>query len=174
MATLQAISGSLLLAEAYYVELLAEYIDDLVSGKLNPESGKKIVCLNRLIRALSWDTADEVNDDTTSELYVLLLQAIAPYSGTVITVNPDVIIPTNPIIYDPSTEYRTPLIITAADFELDATTYNNTDLEGLNQFVVFLNGVRYLIPGIDFNYIPAGGIELVEQIYDGQQIILIF
>lgn len=174
MATLQAISGSLLLANAYYVELLAKYIDDLSSGKLNPESGKKVVCLNRLIRALSWDTADEVNDDTTTALYELLLQAIAPYSGSTLTVNPNVVIPTNPIIYDPSGEYRTPLIITASDFEPNGTTYNNVDLVGLNQFMVFLNGVRYLIPGIDFNYIPAGGIELTEQIYDGQQIILIF
>lgn len=174
MATLQAISGSLLLAEAYYVELLAEYIDDLVSGKLNPESGKKLVCLNRLIRALSWDTADEVNDDDTTAIYELLLQAIAPYSGTTLTVDPDVVIPTNPIVYDPSTEYRTPLIITVADFEVNGTTYNNTDLEGLNQFLVYQNGVRYLIPGVDFNYIADGGIELVEQIYDGQAIVLIF
>lgn len=174
MATLQAISGSLLLAEAYYIELLAKYIEDLVSGKLNPESGKKVICLNRLIRALSWDTSDEVNDDTTTALYVLLLQEIAPYPGTTLTVNPNVVIPTNPIVYDPSTEYRTPLIITISDFEPNGTTYNNVDLSGLNQFMVYLNGIRYLIPGIDFNYNPNGGIELTEQIYDGQQIILIF
>ena len=174
MASLQTISGSLLLAEAYYTELLAEYIAELVTGKLNPEIGNKLKCLNRLIRALTWDTADEVNDADTSTIYALLLQEIAPYPGTVLTVNPDVVIPSNPIIYDPSTAYRTPLILTESDFEIDAITYNNVELAGLTAFVVYLNGVRYYLPGVDFNYIPTGGIVLVEPLYSGQQIILIF
>lgn len=174
MATLQAISGSLLLAEAYYVELMSEYIADLTAGKLNPESQKNLICLNRLIRALTWDTADEVNDATTTELYELLLQQIAPYSGSSLTVNPDVVIPSNPIIYDPSGDYRLPLILTFSDFEVDAITYNNVALVGLNQFLVYLNGVRYLLPGVDFNFLSTGGIVLVEPIYSGQNIILIF
>lgn len=174
MATLQSISSSILLAEAYYVELLSEYIADLTSGKLNPDSRKKLICLNRLIRALSWDTAEEVNDATTTQLYTLLLEQIAPYSGSSLTVNPNVVIPENPIVYDPSAEYRTPLIITVSDFEADTITYNNVALVGLNQFLVYLNGVRYLLPGVDFNFLSTGGIVLVEPIYSGQTIILIF
>lgn len=174
MATLQSISSSLLLAEAYYVELLAEYIVKLVSGRLNPEMQKKLICLNRLIRALSWDTADSVNDATTTQLYTLLLEAIAPYPGSSLTVNPNVVIPTNPIVYNSSTAYRLPLILTTSDFEVDAVTFNDTDLAGLNQFLVYLNGVRYLLPGVDFNYLTTGGIVLIEPIYSGQQIILIF
>lgn len=172
MATLQTISGSILIARAYYVELLSEYYSDLLVGKPDKHDEKRLICLNRLIRSLSWDVADGVNDSTTTQLYALLLQAIAPYPGGTLTVDPDVVIPTNPIVYDPSGEYRPPQILTSADF--NGPIYTDPDLAGLNQFVVYLNGVRYLIPGEDFSYLPDGGLELVEPIYEGQQIILIF
>lgn len=93
MATLSEISDSLDLAKAYFVELLNEYRLKLVDGDIKPKGLKKLICLNRLIRALTWDVNDEVNDDTTTELHILLLKDISAYPGAILPIDPDVVIP---------------------------------------------------------------------------------
>lgn len=173
MVSLEIIAGQLLLAKAFYVELLVKEILDL-ENSLKSEITKRLVCLNRLIRALTWDVNDDVNDQDTQDIYQLLLKEISDYPGSVLPFDPDVVIPGSTIVVSNTNTYREPLLLTVTNLEDDGKTYINTDLANLNQFIIQLNGVRTFIPGTDYNYSPAGGFVLTEQIFDGQVLVLIF
>lgn len=92
MVSLATIEEKLLIAQAYYIELLSAEITSLQNGRCSSNYGK-LTCLNRLIRALEWDVADEVNDDATQSIYELLLNTISLYNGDTLSVDTDVIIP---------------------------------------------------------------------------------
>lgn len=60
-----------------------------------------------------------------------------------------------------------PLFIHGTDFDINHD-YHNTLYNGLNNYSVYYNGVKFLKPGVDFNYITdiPGGIHLL-MAYDG-------
>lgn len=106
MVSLETIATELALANGYYVQLIAQQIADFTrcgQSVVTP----KITCLNRLIRALTWDVNDEVNNTTTQELYILLLKQIAPYTGSSLPIDPNVVIPGSTVIVEQS--YVTPV-----------------------------------------------------------------
>jgi hypothetical protein len=92
MITLDDVSAAVTIGEGYFSELLAKAIADLKTGKIHCLP-KKLFCLNRLIKALKWDIADEVLDDTTIAIYELLLIEIGTYAGAGSVVDPNVSIP---------------------------------------------------------------------------------
>lgn len=95
MASLLEISEEILLAEAYYLILIAELRDEMRdTGQCNSDLLKKLTCLNRLIRALKWDIEDSVNDKTTTILYNMLVTEISDYSGSALAVSDLVVTPT--------------------------------------------------------------------------------
>lgn len=97
MATIIQISNSLLIAKAYYVQLLDQDTTALQGG-FPVRNRQKIECLKKLIYSLTWDLDVNVNDATTTAVYELLLNEIFSFTGQGVVVDPNVIIPGNTII----------------------------------------------------------------------------
>lgn len=92
MASTETISASILLGQAYYKQLLDLDTENREVG-IEPVNKKKLACLKRLMRCLQWDLDIDVNDETTTVIYDLLLTGIAGYNGDALSVDPSVIIP---------------------------------------------------------------------------------
>lgn len=106
MVSLETISNKLLLAEAYFVQLIDQQVIDFTRCGQSVTTAT-ITCLNRLIRALTWDVDYGVNDQTTQDIYILLLKQLANYTGSILPFDPNVIIPGQTVIVDQS--YITPV-----------------------------------------------------------------
>lgn len=92
MATSNQISAQIAIAQAYYVQLMDLDTANLQQG-YPATNHKKIICLKRLIKALQWDLAINVNDDVTSVIYSLLVEQTGLYNGNAAVVDPSVVIP---------------------------------------------------------------------------------
>lgn len=97
MATPTQISDSLLIAKAYYTQLLDQDTASLQGG-FPVRNRARIECLKKLIYALTWDLDINVNDADTTLIYELLLNEIYSYTGAGVVVDPNVIIPGNTIV----------------------------------------------------------------------------
>lgn len=157
MATTQQITDSIALANAYFIQLLNKNTTGLQSGALTHLS-KNIFCLRRFIRALQWDVDDNINDADTTALYDLLLTEIDGYTGSGVVVDPNVIIPGQPIIVIAT--MPVPLEIGFGDMTLAGTRYDNPLWSGFNPFMI-VDNTTWLEKGVDYNLLPSGGFTLI-------------
>jgi hypothetical protein len=169
MITTAQIEDSIDLAEAYYLQLLAIDTASLQVGN-TPINDSKIKCLNRLIRALTWDVNINFIGVTTIILYDLLLKAISTYSGASLPVDPHAYIPGSNVTITYTTP--PPTEIGYSDMTLSGTRYDNPLWKGFNPFMV-LDISTFLQNGVDYSLLVTGGFILnpsgsVPAIYPGQ------
>lgn len=109
MATLAVIEAKVELAQAYYLQQIALDVVELKRCGRSPKTAL-LTCLNRLLRALAWDVADQVDDATTQDLYQKLSIAIAAYSGATLPFEPNVYIPGSTIVLSVGTIMQTGVV----------------------------------------------------------------
>ncbi len=90
--TLETVSDKVELGKAYFLELCQYDLAQEIAGFCTQYT-QKLTCLNRLIRALTWDINGDYNTNNTQRLYDLLLVQISTYSGSVLPNDPSVVIP---------------------------------------------------------------------------------
>lgn len=162
MVTTQQISDKLLLARAYYLELMAnKYAEDIAGGK--DYNNEQIKCIKRLIYALQPDTeSEDYIDSDTEYLYERLSFEVSRYSGASLVVDPNVVVPGTTI----NTGGGTTLEINRTQADLLETSSGSgiwylpmVDDDGNNivptsVFIIY-NGLE--LPGkqLDTNYTPA-------------------
>lgn len=168
-------------ASAYYTDLLDADTISLKKG-CAPLNKSRIKCLYRLITALNWDLDANIVDSVTENLYTILIKEIAPYTGGVLPVAPNVIIPgrtiivTNPAFFLEGMDvYWEQLSATdGIDGNGGRSTYYNTILAGINPLMQ--KGVETLLYiNKDYTLIPAGGFVLkaggnLPYIYQGESL----
>lgn len=132
MVSLQTIAQKLLLGQAYFAELIDQEIGDLIRCGQSVVTSK-LICLNRIIRALTWDVDDEVNDEDTQEIYAMLLKQLAGYTGAILPNDPNVVIPGTTIVIAPGNVLLTSLVFpTEGD-----SSYTFPELIGNNVLTVY-------------------------------------
>lgn len=98
MVDLSTISDTVDIAKSYYLELIEEHRQQLITNCDNCDD-KKSDCLKWLIKALSFDIIDNYNTDLTQELYKRLLEELSGFSGSY-TYDPNVVIPGQTIVIE--------------------------------------------------------------------------
>lgn len=123
--TLETVEEKVDLARAYYLEL-TDYDRTQLAGGYCAQYTQKLTCLNRLIRALTWDIDGEYNTDNTQRLYDLLCVQISAYSGSVLPNDPSVVIPGQTIVVLPGDVEVTEVVFPGDGID----TYTFTELIG--------------------------------------------
>ena len=151
MATLQVISGNVLLAESYYLILLAELRSEMMdTGQCGSVLLKKIELLNRLIRALRWDITDQINDGTTTVLHGLLVAEISDYSGSALANSTYISIPYP--VNRTTNRAQTYYLVDANDTEISRIT---TDGIGKTQIFSSANVLLFELSETEVAEVPA-------------------
>lgn len=130
--SLETVEEAVELANGYFAELLEYDRLAALEGEC-AQYTKKLTCLNRLIRALSWDVQGGYNTDNTQILYALLLTQISTYHGAVPPVDPNVVIPGTTVIVPPGDILQTSLVFPGEG----ETSYTFTDLIGNTVLTVY-------------------------------------
>jgi len=143
------------------MELLSAHIASLRKG-CDSILGNKITCIHRLLRALKWDVAEEINDQTTQDLYKALLNEIYLYSGIGMVYDPSVVIPGVTIPTNPS-EGTTAFELVRTEADLLQDEYGSWYLPVISNGGFYLtakfamvssNGVTLAGAHLDTNEVP--------------------
>lgn len=130
--SLETISDTVDLAKAYYLSLI-DYDRTQLEGGYCAQYTQKLTCLNRLIRALTWDIDGDYNTDNAQRLYELLSVQISTYSGSVLPNDPSVVIPGNTVIVLPGDVMQTEVVFPTEGED----SYTFTELIGQTVLAVY-------------------------------------
>lgn len=132
MVPLSVISQKVDLAKAYYAQLIAAQLI-AVKGGLCYHQSDKVICLNRLIRALTWDISGDYNTVLTQKLYKLLSVTVSTYSGAYLPYDPNVVINGMTVIIAPGDIMQTSVVYPTEG----VTTYTFAELIGQEVLSVY-------------------------------------
>ena len=174
MATINEITNSILLAKAYQNELTDALLEAQINGCTDINSQSQINRLENLIISLESRIERNVLDDNTDVIYSCLLTAIANYSGSSLSIDPNASVPS--IIIDVINTGNNlpdwidvPWSAMTNDVAGYRDTYFNADWIGLNP-AIQIPGVTMYVVGVDYDNDGNGNITFRagKGLYDGQ------
>lgn len=166
--TIEELQDKINQGRLYYLILLEQYRQSLITGCEKMPTNMR--CLRYIIQALQPDADGGYITDNTLAVYKQLLNILGGYSA-IYTLDPSVIIPGTTIIVQ-GDGGMPPIPITSADF--DGRDYNNPELAGMTDYMIFFQGINRFLNSDEFTYLPTGGFTLSQDVYDGMEFRLIF
>ena len=174
MITPQQIQDTILLAQAYTLDLIEDIYVSQKRGCMDCKDASEVFRIDNLIYSLEGILQRNLIDDKTAKIYLCLQTAIANYSG-VATIDPNAVVDGVTIIIeegggdnrpDPLLIEWSDLVSTGGDGRV---RYDNPLWAGWVPFLEVDNS-PWLTEGVDFINLTTGGFILTNPIYDGQVI----